>query len=85
MCDVGWLPRQLQIGISGRSVAPELYVALGVRGSFNHMVGMQRATRVVAVNRDRDAEVFAGADLGIVGDAPAFAAALLARLGAGGR
>jgi len=82
VCDVGWLPRQLQIGISGRSVAPELYVALGVRGSFNHMVGMQRAARVIAVNRDAQAEVFAGADLGIVGDAPTFVAALLARLGA---
>lgn len=82
VCDVGWLPRQLQIGISGRSVAPALYVAVGVRGSFNHMVGMQRATRVVAINRDPQAEVFAGADLGIVGDAPAFVSALLARLGA---
>jgi electron transfer flavoprotein alpha subunit len=81
VCDVGWLPRQLQIGISGRSVAPALYVAVGVRGSFNHMVGMQRATRVVAINRDPQAEVFAGADLGIVGDAPTFVAALLARFG----
>lgn len=80
VCDVGWVPRQLQIGISGRSVAPDLYLALGVRGSFNHMVGMQRAGRVIAVNRDRAAEIFAGADLGIVADAPAFVAALLARL-----
>jgi electron transfer flavoprotein alpha subunit len=83
VCDVGWVPRQLQVGISGRSVAPDLYVALGVRGSFNHMVGMQRAGRVIAVNRDADAEIFAGSDLGIVGDGPAFAAALLARLRSG--
>jgi len=80
VCDVGWLPRQLQIGISGRSVAPELYLALGVRGSFNHTVGIRRARRVIAVNRDAAADVFAVADLGIVGDAPGFAAALLARL-----
>jgi len=69
VCDLGWLPRQMQVGISGRSVAPDLYVALGVRGSFNHMVGIRRAQTVVAVNRDPEAEVFAGADLGIVGDA----------------
>lgn len=80
VCDVGWLPRQLQIGISGRSVAPDLYIALGVRGSFNHVVGMQRSGRVIAVNRDASAEAHAAADLGIVGDAPSFAAALLARL-----
>jgi electron transfer flavoprotein alpha subunit len=80
VCDVGWLPRQLQIGISGRSVAPDLYIALGVRGSFNHVVGMQRSGRVIVVNRDENAEAHAAADLGIVGDAPSFAAALLARL-----
>jgi electron transfer flavoprotein alpha subunit len=80
VCDGGWLPRQLQIGISGRSVSPDLYLALGVRGSFNHVVGMQRSGRVVAVNRDDKAEVFAAADVGIVGDARGFAEALLARL-----
>ncbi|HEY8517515.1 MAG TPA: FAD-binding protein [Candidatus Binatia bacterium] len=81
VCDLGWLPRQLQVGISGRSVAPALYLALGVRGSFNHMVGLQRARRVIAVNRDPRAEIFAGADLGVVADAPSFVDALLARLG----
>jgi electron transfer flavoprotein alpha subunit len=79
VCDVGWLPRQRQIGISGRTVSPDLYLGLGVRGSFNHVVGMQRAGTVIAVNRDPDAEVFACADLGIVGDAPRFLAALVAR------
>lgn len=83
VCDGSWLPRQLQIGISGRSVAPETYLALGVRGSFNHVVGMQRAGRVLAVNRDADAEIFAASDLGIVGDARGFTEALLARLRAG--
>ena len=80
VCDSGWLPRQLQVGISGRSVAPAVYLALGVRGSFNHMVGMQRAGCVIAVNRDPNAEIFAGADLGVVADAPAFVEALLARV-----
>ncbi|MBY0274381.1 FAD-binding protein [Candidatus Binatia bacterium] len=83
VCDGSWLPRQLQIGISGRSVAPEVYLALGVRGSFNHVVGMQRAGRVVAVNRDANAEIFAAADLGIVGDARGFTEALLARVRSG--
>lgn len=77
VCDVGWLPRQLQIGISGRTVSPGLYVALGVRGSFNHVVGMQRAGRVIAVNTDSEAEIFAAADLGIVGDAADVVRALL--------
>jgi electron transfer flavoprotein alpha subunit len=80
VCDSGWVPRQMQIGISGRSVSPEVYLGLGVRGSFNHLVGMQRAHRVIAVNRDPEAEIFAGSDLGVVGDAPAFLAALLARV-----
>jgi electron transfer flavoprotein alpha subunit len=80
VCDAGWLPRQLQVGISGRSVAPAAYLALGVRGSFNHLVGMQRAGCVIAVNRDPDAEIFAAADLGVIADAPSFVAALLARL-----
>lgn len=83
VCDVGWVPRQLQIGISGRSIAPDVYLALGVRGSFNHVVGMQRSGRVIAVNRDPEAEILACADLGIVGDAPAIAAAVLARLRSG--
>lgn len=80
VCDVGWVPRQTQIGISGRSVSPDVYLGLGVRGSFNHMVGMQRAGRVIAVNHDSRAEIFAGADLAVVADAPALLRALLARL-----
>ena len=80
VCDLGWLPRQAQIGISGRSVAPALYLALGVRGSFNHMVGVGRAGAIIAVNRDPEAEVFAGCDLGVVGDARDFARSLRAAL-----
>jgi electron transfer flavoprotein alpha subunit len=75
--DNGWLPRARQIGITGRTIAPHLYVALGMSGKFNHMVGVRAATTVLAVNDDRDALVFDSADIGIVGDAVQ-AAALLA-------
>jgi electron transfer flavoprotein alpha subunit len=67
--DKGWLPRARQIGITGRTIAPRLYVALGTSGKFNHMVGVRRAGTVLAVNREREALVFEGADIGIVGDA----------------
>lgn len=82
VCDLKWLPRQAQIGLSGRSVSPDLYVGFGVRGSFNHMVGLRRAKTVVAVNHDPEAEVFGVSDFGIVGDASAVLDELLARLGA---
>lgn len=81
VCDGGWLPRQVQVGISGRSIAPAIYLGLGVRGSFNHLVGLSRAGTVIAVNRDPDAEVFAAADLGVIGDAAEVLAGLLAELG----
>jgi len=83
VCDTGWLPRQAQIGISGRSVAPALYLALGVRGSFNHVVGVGRAGAIVAVNRDPAAEIFASSDLGIVADAREFCRALAGALAEG--
>lgn len=66
--DLGWLPRQLQIGLTGRSVSPRLYVAIGVRGAFNHMVGVGRARLVVAINKDPNAPIFKNCDYGIVGD-----------------
>ncbi|MDE3088540.1 MAG: FAD-binding protein [Chloroflexota bacterium] len=66
--DAGWLPRQLQIGLTGRSIAPRLYVAVGISGKFNHAVGMQRAGLVVAVNNNPNADIFKHADYGIVGD-----------------
>lgn len=66
--DQGWLPRQLQIGLTGRSIAPHLYVALGVRGAFNHTVGIQRAGRILAINNNPDADIFKQCDYGIVGD-----------------
>ncbi len=66
--DLGWLPRQLQIGLTGRSVGPKLYVAIGISGAFNHMVGIGRARIVVAINKDPSAPIFKNCDYGIVGD-----------------
>jgi electron transfer flavoprotein alpha subunit len=66
--DRGWAPRARQVGITGRSIAPRLYVALGLSGKFNHMVGVRAAGTILAVNADRDAPVFEHCDIGIVGD-----------------
>ena len=66
--DKGWMPRGRQVGITGHSVAPALYVAIGLSGKFNHMVGARGAGVVLAVNSDPDAPVFGCADVGIVGD-----------------
>jgi electron transfer flavoprotein alpha subunit len=66
--DRGWLPRSRQIGLTGRSVAPELVVSIGASGGFNHSVGFRRANRVIAVNSDPGAPIFEQADVGIVGD-----------------
>ncbi len=78
--DQGWLPRARQVGITGQSVAPALYLAVGVSGKFNHMVGCRGAGTIVAVNSDPGAPVFDCADIGVVGDwreiVPLLAAAL---------
>ena len=66
--DKGWAPRARQVGITGRSLAPRLYVAVGLSGKFNHMVGVRAAGTVLAVNADRGAPVFEHCDVGIVGD-----------------
>ena len=66
--DAGWLPRQVQIGLTGRSIAPQLYVALGISGKFNHMVGVQRAELILSINANPDADIFKHTDYGIVGD-----------------
>lgn len=66
--DQGWLPRQLQIGLTGRPVSPHLYVALGVRGAFNHAVRIQRSGTIFAINNDPNAVIFSQCDYGIVGD-----------------
>jgi electron transfer flavoprotein alpha subunit len=66
--DRGWAPRSRQVGITGRSISPRLYVALGVSGKFNHMVGVRAAGTILAVNHDPAAPVFTHCDIGIVGD-----------------
>jgi electron transfer flavoprotein alpha subunit len=82
--DVGWMPHARQVGITGRSIAPQLYIAIGMSGKFNHMVGVRRSTCILAINSDPDAAIFASADIGIVGDwrevLPVLAASLEAGL-----
>jgi electron transfer flavoprotein alpha subunit len=66
--DKGWIARQQQIGLTGRAVAPSLFFGIGVRGAFNHTIGIQRAGIIVAINNDPQAEIFQVADYGIVAD-----------------
>jgi electron transfer flavoprotein alpha subunit len=66
--DAGWLPKNRQIGLTGRAVAPRLYLAVGVRGAFEHRVGSVKASVIVALNKNEQAPIFKGADVGVVGD-----------------
>ena len=76
----GWLPQQLQVGISGRTIAPTVYIAVGIRGAFNHTVGLQRAGIIVAINQNRRATIFRSADFGVVGTWQEFLPSLIEEL-----
>ena len=81
--DAGWAPAERQVGLTGKTVAPDLYLALGISGASQHLAGIGGAKTVVAVNTDPDAPIFASARLGVVMDCHAFVRSMIEHLRSG--
>jgi electron transfer flavoprotein alpha subunit len=82
VADQGWLPKQMQIGLTGRAISPRLYLALGVRGAPEHLAGIRKAGYIVSINKNKRAQIFRHSDLGIVGDVHILLPLLIERLSA---
>jgi len=82
--DLGWAPHSSQVGLSGKSVTPRLYIACGISGAVQHLAGMSGAESVVAINTDPEAQIFGVADLGVVGSALEILPRLISDLKKGG-
>jgi electron transfer flavoprotein alpha subunit len=80
VADRGWFPKQKQIGLTGRAVASDLYIALGIRGAAEHLAGIRKVGYVVSINKNKRAAIFRHSDIGIVGDVHVLLPLLIARL-----